>query len=187
MNMEKNPQVSGIADTFKLPESKISIDNIVANIIETEKDTAKILPKEKRRYVIYCRKSTETEDRQVRSLPDQVEECLAKAKRLGVKVRPEDIIQEAASAKKSGGREEFDKMLRGFRSGKYQGLISWAPDRVSRNMKEAGEIIEMIDLEQIQDLHFKTYQFENNPNGKMLLGILFATSKQYSDKLSVDV
>ena len=187
MNMEKNPQVSGIADTFKLPESKISIDNIVANIIETEKDTAKILPKEKRRYVIYCRKSTETEDRQVRSLPDQVEECLAKAKRLGVKVRPEDIIQEAASAKKSGGREEFDKMLRGFRSGKYQGLISWAPDRVSRNMKEAGEIIEMVDTELIQDLVFCTYEFDNSPNGKMMLGILFATSKQYSDKLSVDV
>lgn len=54
-------------------------------------------------------------------------------------------------------------------------------------MKEVGENIEMIDLEQIQDLHFKTYQFENNPNGKMLLGILFVTSKQYSDKLSVDV
>lgn len=45
----------------------------------------------------------------------------------------------------------------------------------------------MIDLEQIQDLHFKTYQFDNTPNGKMLLGILFATSKQYSDKLAVDV
>lgn len=75
----------------------------------------------------------------------------------------------------------------GFKTGKYHGLVAWAPDRLSRNMKEAGEIIEMIDLEQIQDLHFKTYQFENNPNGKMLLGILFATSKQYSDKLSVDV
>lgn len=54
-------------------------------------------------------------------------------------------------------------------------------------MLEGGQIIEMVDLEQIQDLHFKTYQFENTPNGKMLLGILFATSKQYSDKLSVDV
>ena len=75
----------------------------------------------------------------------------------------------------------------GFKTGKYHGLLAWSPDRLSRNMKEAGEIIEMIDLEQIQDLHFKTYQFENNPNGKMLLGILFATSKQYSDKLSVDV
>ena len=78
-------------------------------------------------------------------------------------------------------------MFMGFKSGKYHGLLAWSPDRLSRNMKEAGEIIEMIDLEQIQDLHFKTYQFENNPNGKMLLGILFAISKQYSDKLSVDV
>ena len=54
-------------------------------------------------------------------------------------------------------------------------------------MKEAGEIIDLIDLEVIQDLQFKTYQFENTPNGKMMLGILFATSKQYSDKLAVDV
>lgn len=77
-------------------------------------------------------------------------------------------------------------MLDDFRAGKYHWLIVWSPDRLSRNMKEAGEIIEMIDQEQIQGLHFKTYQFENSPNGKMLLGILFATSKQYSDKLSVD-
>ncbi len=187
MTMDKSAQTSGIADTFKLPASRITIDNIITNIIETDKDTTKILPKEKRRYVIYCRKSTENEDRQVRSLSDQVEECLAKAKRLGVKVKPEDIIQEAASAKQSGHRVEFDKMLSGFRSGKYHGLISWAPDRISRNMKEAGEVIEMVDNELIQDLSFCTYEFDNSPNGKMMLGILFATSKQYSDKLSVDV
>ncbi len=47
--------------------------------------------------------------------------------------------------------------------------------------------IEMIDEEIIQDLRFKTYTFDNTPNGKMMLGILFATSKQYSDKLAVDV
>ena len=75
----------------------------------------------------------------------------------------------------------------GFKTGKYHGLLACSLDRLSRNMKEANKIIEMIDLEQIQDLHFKTYQFENNPNGKMLLGVLFATSKQYSDKLAVDV
>jgi hypothetical protein len=45
-------------------------------------------------------------------------------------------------------------------------------------MKEAGEVIEMIDREYIQDLAFCTYQFDNTPNGKMMLGILFATSKQ---------
>lgn len=78
-------------------------------------------------------------------------------------------------------------MLQGFRTGKYHGLISWSPDRISRNMKEAGEVIEMIDREDIQDPAFCTYQFDNTPNGKMMLGILFATSKQYSDKLGVDV
>ena len=108
-------------------------------------------------------------------------------KRLNVVVRKEDIFIESASAKKSGNRPIFDEMVLGFKTGKYQGLISWSPDRISRNMKEAGEIIEMIDNEEIQDLHFKTYQFDNTPNGKMLLGILFATSKQYSDKLAVDV
>ena len=37
-------------------------------------------------------------------------------------------------------------------------------------MKEGGEIIELVDLERIQDLHFKTYQFENTPNDKMRAG-----------------
>jgi site-specific DNA recombinase len=97
---------------------------------------------------------------------------------LRVNVREEDIFEESASAKISGNRPIFDEILQGFRTGKYHGLIAWSPDRISRNMKEAGEVIEMIDREYIQDLAFCTYQFDNTPNGKMMLGILFATSKQ---------
>lgn len=174
-------------DLFKLPASKITPEVLTDYFTKTAEVSARILPQERRRYAIYCRKSTDTEDRQVRSLDDQREECLAKAKRMHVTVRNEDIIEESASAKKSGNRPLFDKMLRDFKIGKYHGLISWAPDRLSRNMKEAGEVIEMVDEELIQDLLFCTYEFDNSPNGKMMLGILFATSKQYSDKLSVDV
>jgi len=174
-------------DVFILPASKVSAGDLTDYFTRTTEASARILPKEKRRYAIYCRKSTDTEDRQVRSLDDQREECLEKARRLGISIRPEDIIEESASAKKSGGRPLFERMLRDFQTGKYQGLISWAPDRISRNMKEAGEVIEMVDEEFIQDLLFCTYEFDNSPNGKMMLGILFATSKQYSDKLSVDV
>lgn len=83
-------------------------------------------------------------------------------------------------------RPIFNKMIEGFQTGKYQGLICWSPDRLARNMKEGEEIIEMVDERLIQKLVFATYDFENSPNGKILLGILFATSKQYSDKLSVD-
>lgn len=174
-------------NAFNLPVSKRSIQDLEQYFTRAEESTNRILPKEKRRYVIYLRKSTDDESKQVRSLDDQRSECLELARRLDVNIRDDDILEESASAKTSGNRPIFDAMLHGFRSGKYHGLLSWSPDRISRNMKEAGEIIEMIDLEEIQDLHFKTYQFENSPNGKMLLGILFATSKQYSDKLAVDV
>ena len=168
--------------------SERSINDLLNYFSATTEGAKKILPKEKRRYAVYLRKSTDDEAKQVRSLDDQRTECIKLAtKTLGVAVRDEDIFVESASAKTSGNRPIFDKLLLGFKTGKYHGLISWSPDRLSRNTKEAGEVIEMIDHELIQDLQFKTYQFENNPNGKMLLGILFATSKQYSDKLSVDV
>lgn len=153
----------------------------------TEVVKNRILPLEKRSYVIYLRKSTDDEAKQVRSIDDQREECLALVKQLNIDLKRVTILEESASAKKSGNRPVFNDMLRGFQTGKYHGLISWSPDRISRNMKEAGEVIEMIDEEIIQDLRFKTYTFDNTPNGKMMLGILFATSKQYSDKLAVDV
>lgn len=174
-------------DIFNLPESKRSIDDLTNYYAKTIEGSTRILPKEKRRYVMYLRKSTDDEAKQVRSLEDQETECKALAKLLEITVRKEDIFTKSASAKKSGNRPIFDEMMLGFKTGKYQGLLSWSPDRLSRNMKEAGEVIELIDHELIQDLHFKTYQFDNTPNGKMLLGILFATSKQYSDKLAVDV
>ena len=167
--------------------SERSVNDLLNYFSATTEGAKKILPKEKRRYAIYLRKSTDDEAKQVRSLDDQRAECLKLANRLEVVIREEDIFVESASAKTSGNRPIFDRLLLGYKTGKYHGLISWSPDRLSRNMKEAGEVIEMIDHEEIQDLAFVTYQFDNSPNGKMMLGILFATSKQYSDKLAVDV
>lgn len=165
-----------------------STEQLVSYLAAAKEDTKVLLPKEKRRYAIYLRKSTETEDKQVRSIKDQEKACLKVATDiLKVTVHKEDIFKEEKSAKESGKRDVFNQLLRDFRSHKYQGLIAYSPDRLSRNMKEAGEIIEMVDFEDIQDLAFSTYHFDNSPNGKMMLGILFATSKQYSDNLSVNV
>ncbi len=169
-------------------DTQYPIDTLADYFANIQEGAKRILPKEKQRFVIYLRKSTDDEQKQVRSLDDQRDECIRLARDvLKVTVREEDIFEESASAKISGNREIFDYILQGFRTGKYHGLIAWSPDRISRNMKEAGEVIEMIDREYIQTLSFCTYQFDNSPNGKMMLGILFATSKQYSDKLGVDV
>lgn len=174
--------------------SERDVNELLDYFAATTEGSKKILPLEKRRYVIYLRKSTDDPKKQVRSIDDQLDECKALAERMGLDSEKIPVITERLSARKSSAivpkskkRVQFDEMLQDFRTGKYHGLISWSPDRLSRNMKDAGEIIEMVDEEYIQDLAFCTYQFENSPNGKMMLGILFATSKQYSDKLAVDV
>lgn len=113
-----------------------------------------MLPPEKCRYALYLRRSTDEEDKQVRSIEDQEIECKTLARNKGLTIRDEGIIEESVSAKKSGKRPLFEQMIRGFKSGKYQGLIAWSPDRLSRNMKNAGEIIEMIDDNEIQELFF---------------------------------
>jgi hypothetical protein len=62
-------------NVFRLPVSKRTIDDLTNYFIKQKEGVTKILPKEKRRYVIYLRKSTDSEDKQVRSLPDQRIEC----------------------------------------------------------------------------------------------------------------
>ena len=78
-------------------------------------------------------------------------------------------------------------MIKDIEKGVYDGILAWNPDRLARNMLEGGKIINMIDEGKLKDLQFHTHYFENNANGKMLLGMAFVLSKQYSDDLSQKV
>lgn len=139
----------------------------------------------KLRYVLYARKSTEDESRQIKSIPDQIDECKKMAERLGINISV--VLKEEKSAKKPNNRPIFTQMLKDIKTGKYDGILAWHPDRLARNMLEGGQIIDMIDEEIIKDLRFVTHHFSKDANGKMLLGMAFVLSKQYSDKLSQDV
>lgn len=138
----------------------------------------------KLRYVLYARKSTDDPQRQIRSNDDQIAECKIMANRLGIKIV--DTIREDKSAKKPGQRTKFNNLLKAIPRS-YDAILAWNPDRLARNMKEGGEIIDMVDTGVIKDLKFVTHHFTPDANGKMLLGMAFVLSKQYSDKLSQDV
>ncbi len=138
------------------------------------------------RYALYARKSTTSEDRQASSIEDQIRECLEKVatpNNLNV-VR---VYQESFSAKIADMRDEFNSMVKEIENGRIDGVIAWHPDRLSRNMKEAGAIIDLVDRGLIKDLRFPTFTFENTPAGKMLLGITFVMAKQYSEHLAESV
>ncbi len=150
-----------------------------------DKDPREINP-ELIRYALYARKSTTSEDRQASSIEDQVKECMEKV------VTPNSlnvvkIYQESYSAKVADLRDEFNALIKEIESGRIEGVIAWHPDRLSRNMKEAGAIIDLVDRGLIKDLRFATFTFENTPAGKMLLGITFVMAKQYSEHLSESV
>ena len=138
------------------------------------------------RYVMYLRKSSPDEKSQSKSLPDQETECTEYAAREGLLVIGKPI-KESGSAKISGRRPKFNQMLKDIKAGKYDGILAWHPDRLARNSLESGMIVDMLDSGQIKDLQFPTYRFENNASGKLLLNILFAMSKQYSEHLSENV
>jgi len=145
-------------------------------IMDNEIDITKL------KYVLYARKSSVDESRQVRSIPDQIADCLKLATDLGIRVVK--ILQESKSAKKPNQRPVFNEMIKDIKTGKYDAILAWNPDRLARNMLEGGMLIDMIDNNIIKDLKFKTHHFTKDANGKMLLGIAFVLSKQYSDNLS---
>ena len=138
------------------------------------------------KYALYARKSTQGDEQQERSIKDQVNECIERVV-VPDKLNLVKTIKEEFSAKEPDTRTKFKALLEDIRNGKITGIIAWHPDRLARNMKDAGEIIDLLDTGILKSLKFATATFENNPTGKMMLGISFVLSKQYSEHLSESV
>lgn len=134
------------------------------------------------RCLVYCRKSTEDEDRQVMSIPSQQDELAARFPESD-QVEIVERAEESMSAKEPG-RIVFNRLLARIEAGEADCLIAWAPDRLARNSIDGGRIIHLLDRGLIRDLKFATWSFENNAQGKFMLQIAFAQSKHYSDNLS---
>lgn len=137
------------------------------------------------RYALYARRSTKGKESQERSIPDQIADCRDVQKKEGLNVVK--VWKEKESAKEPDIRQKFRDMIDELKADKYDAILTYHPDRLARNMKEGGEIIDLIDRGVIKHIAFCTYTFENTPTGKMLLGISFVLSKQYSDALSVNI
>ncbi len=135
------------------------------------------------RYFIYARKSSEGEDRQVASIPAQLEELKKLAHQYNLKVV--DVFIEEKSAKEPG-RPIFNDMLSQIHQGKAQGIICWKLDRLARNPVDGGNINWMLQQNVIK--HIQTYQRSYYPTDNVLMmNLEFGMANQYIIDLSVNV
>lgn len=144
-----------------------------------------IAPVQKIKYVLYARKSTESEERQVLSIDSQVKEMLELAERDGLEVV--EIRRESHSAKESGQRSVYKEILEDVRRGRFNGILTWAPDRLSRNAGDLGSIVDLMDQQLLMEIRTYGQQFKNSPNEKFLLMILCSQAKLENDNKSINV
>ena len=137
-----------------------------------------------KKFFIYARKSTDSEDRQIRSIADQLAELRELAKKENIDVV--DTLVEKQTAKKPG-RPVFAEMLKRIEAGEAVGILAWHPDRLARNSVDGGQIIYLVDTGVIKELKFPTFWFDPTPQGKFMLSIAFGQSKYYIDNLSENI
>jgi len=144
-----------------------------------------ITPTKKIKYCLYARKSTESDELQALSIESQVKEMLAIAEREELEII--DIRRESHSAKDSGQRPVFKEILEDIRRERFNGILTWAPDRLSRNAGDLGSLVDLMDQKLLLGIRTYGQTFTNSPNEKFLLMILCSQAKLENDNKSINV
>lgn len=119
------------------------------------------------------------------SIDSQLKEMLALADRDGLNIV--ETKHESHSAKESGQRPVFNELLNDLRAGKFNGVLTWAPDRLSRNAGDLGSLVDLMDLSKLQRIRTFGQSFSNTPNEKFLLMILCSQAKLENDNRGINV
>ncbi len=136
-------------------------------------------------YCLYARKSTESEEQQVLSIDSQIKEMLEIAERDHLEVI--EIKKESHSAKEAGQRPVFNEIIEEIKNRKFNAILTWAPDRISRNAGDLGRIVDLMDAGILQEIRTYGQKFTNSPNEKFLLMILGSQAKLENDNKVVNV
>ena len=127
------------------------------------------------KYFLYARKSTDVEDKQIRSIDDQLAVLRALAKDENLNITQEFIERQSA---KKPGRPVFNEMLALIEKGEAQGIITWKLDRLARNPVDSGRISWLLQQSAIQ--HIQTHDRSFYPTDNVLItSVEFGMANQF--------
>lgn len=134
-------------------------------------------------YFLYCRKSSEAEDRQILSIDSQVTEMKRLAAKRGLKISA--VLTEAKSAK-APGRPVFNSLMERLYRSEADGILCWKLDRLARNPVDGGAIIWAMKEHDVKIVTpFQSYsQADDNV---VWMYLEFGMAQKYVDDLSRNV
>ncbi len=134
------------------------------------------------RYIAYVRKSEERKERQELSHPAQIAEIRQRFPELNI-VKWMDPESKSAF---TPGRPIFNQMLDMIERGEAEGIVAWHPNRLGRNEHDSARITYNL-RGPLKDLKFCSYNFDNSPEGIMMLQLVMNQSQYESSKQGKDV
>ena len=136
------------------------------------------------KYFIYARKSTESDERQVQSIDDQISTMTRVARDVGLTIL--DTLHESKSAKEPYGRVVFEKMLERIEKGEAKGILAWKIDRLSRNPIDSARLQWMLQKEVIQSIQTDGREYKSEDNA-LILSVESSMANQFIRDLSKNV
>ena len=135
-----------------------------------------------KKYIIYARKSSESEDRQMASIDSQVQELRKLASDLNLQVV--DVLSESGSAK-APGRPVFNSLLNRIKTGKADGILCWKLNRLARNPVDGGEVSWMLQQGGLK--HIQTFgRGYHSSDNVIMMAVELGMANQFIRDLSVD-
>lgn len=136
------------------------------------------------RFILYARKSSEGDERQIQSIPDQhsVLERLAQTNGLTIV----ETIDESKSAKQPGTRPGFERMLELLRRGDADGILCWHLNRLSRNPVDSGVLSWMLQQGEIKSIRTSDREYLPEDN-VVVMAVENAVSNQFIVDLKKNV
>ena len=144
------------------------------------------------KYFLYARKSSESEDRQIQSIDDQINRLKELASDLGLSIK--QIYTESKSAKKPDNRPLFDEIIERIENGEADGILCWQINRLSRNPIDSGKLswllqqgtlksIQTIDRQYLPDDNVLLFSVEAGSANQYVLDLSKNTKRGLKSKL----
>lgn len=144
------------------------------------------------KYFLYARKSSESEDRQVQSIDDQMTRLKRIAEDLNLHIVK--IYTEAKSAKKPNNRPIFEEMIQRIEKGDASGILCWQINRLSRNPIDSGKLswllqqgtlksIQTIDRQYLPEDNVLLFSVESGVANQYILDLSKNTKRGLQSKL----